>query len=387
MTSREHKKHTDLVRPYGNFGRNEWALVGGKCEEIKQLAGAVIEKLAPRYKCAYADASHKETDTQLPGRLASGAFLEYTDDVNYHEYQFEQEGSPYTWRAQFAAADLVLVNGNHHLAKAQVVLIDETKKASLQKRVDQLKNVQMILLADNVTDVFDFIKELIPEWQFLPVYRIGETEKIIRFFEDKLIQAMPPLYGLVLAGGKSQRMGTDKGTINLYGVDQRYHTAHLIQKYCREVYISCRADQQADLNGEYPILPDTFTGLGPFGAILSALREKPDVAWLVLACDLPLMDEATLDQLVAARHTASIATTFKSPQNEFPEPLITIWEPKSYPVMLSFLAQGYSCPRKVLINSEKTLLDALHPEALTNVNTPEELEAVKPIIHQRLTSV
>jgi len=62
--------------------------------------------------------------------------------------------------------------------------------------------------------------------------------------------------------------------------------------------------------------------------------------------------------------------------------LITIWEPKSYPALLSFLAQGYSCPRKVLINSEINLLKAPDPEALTNVNTPEELERVKRILQK-----
>jgi molybdopterin-guanine dinucleotide biosynthesis protein A len=55
-----------------------------------------------------------------------------------------------------------------------------------------------------------------------------------------------------------------------------------------------------------------------------------------------------------------------------PEPLITIWEPKSYGTMLSFLAQGYSCPRKVLMNSDARIITAPNPEKLTNVNTPED---------------
>jgi molybdopterin-guanine dinucleotide biosynthesis protein A len=83
---------------------------------------------------------------------------------------------------------------------------------------------------------------------------------------------------------------------------------------------------------------------------------------------------------------SSIATAFNSPDNEFPEPLITIWEPKSYSILLSFLAQGYSCPRKVLINSDVNLLQAPNPEALTNVNTPEDLEKVKRTIHQKIAS-
>jgi molybdopterin-guanine dinucleotide biosynthesis protein A len=67
--------------------------------------------------------------------------------------------------------------------------------------------------------------------------------------------------------------------------------------------------------------------------------------------------------------------------------LITIWEPKSYPVLLSFLAQGCSCPRKVLINSDVNLLSAPDPQELTNVNTPEEFEQVKKIFKQKNVSV
>jgi molybdopterin-guanine dinucleotide biosynthesis protein A len=116
--------------------------------------------------------------------------------------------------------------------------------------------------------------------------------------------------------------------------------------------------------------------LGPFGAILSAFRAHPDAAWLVVACDLPNLDAAAIDYLVAQRNTSKIATTFRSPFDQFPEPLVTIWEPKSYPVLLQFLAQGYSCPRKALINSPTEILEPLRPESLVNVNQPEELAQV-----------
>src|SRR5476651_2293105 len=100
------------------------------------------------------------------------------------------------FKQQFADADLVLVNGNHQPAKAQVVIIYNNKSASLQKRLAQLTNVELILLADNVDDVFDFIKEATPGWQQLPIYRLDETDKIIAFFETKMYQAKPVLNGL-----------------------------------------------------------------------------------------------------------------------------------------------------------------------------------------------
>lgn len=393
MTSKEpnapanrHKKHADIARPaLGNFGRNEWAIVGGPCTLIKILADQIINALSPVYKCAYADATHSDEVVSPPGRLASGACLDYTQQLNFRQLNYRAAFDPFQLRTSFADADMVLVNGNHHQAKAQVVVIYNNKQASLQKRVGQLTNVKMILLADNADEVFDFIKEAVPNWQELPLYRLDETEKIVGFFKDQMRDAIPAMNGLVLAGGKSERMGFDKGSVNWHGKEQRYHVADMLQSFCKEVYISCQQDQRQEV-APYQSLPDTFTGLGPYGGILSALREQPDSAWLVVACDLPLLNAETLQHLITHRNSASIATAYQSAFDGFPEPLITIWEPKSYPVLLSFLALGYSCPRKVLINSDITLLDAPDPEALTNVNTPEELEKVKRVLHQKLAA-
>ena len=387
MISKEHSKHAKLLRPaFGTFNRNEWAIVGGPCTLIKLLADQVISTLSANYKCAYIDTTHNDDVVLLPGRLANGAVLDYTDQINHSQLNYSTEFNSFKLRDTFAGVDLVIANGNHHQCKAQVVIISENKRASLQKRIDQLTNVQMLLLAENTNEVFDFIKEAIPNWEQLPLYRVDDVENISAFFKKQMQQAKPPINGLVLAGGKSQRMGFDKGAVNWHGTEQRYYMADLLKPFCNGVFISCRADQKSEINSNYSSLADTFTDLGPYGAILSAFREKPDSAWLVIACDLPLMDENTLQYLVDNRNPSAVATAYQSPANEFPEPLITIWEPKSYPLLLSFLAQGYSCPRKVLINSDVSLVNALNPDALTNVNTPDELERIKRILHQKIAT-
>ncbi|RVU00650.1 molybdopterin-guanine dinucleotide biosynthesis protein MobA [Mucilaginibacter limnophilus] len=387
MTSNGHKKHAELTRPaMGNFSRNEWAIVGAPCTVIKLLADEIIKALSPAYKCAYADTSHNDDVMLLSGRLASGASIEYTDQINYNQLNFTGNLSSFNQRQLFAEADIVLVNGNHQQAKAQVVIIDENKKTSLQNRAEQLTNVELILLSTTATEVFDFIKKTVSNWESIPVYRLDETDKIIEFFNSKLEQAKSKINGLVLAGGKSVRMGFDKGAINWHGKEQRYYLADVLKNFCAEVFISCREEQSGEIAKGYETLTDTFLNLGPMGAMLSAFRAQPDNTWLVVAADLPLLDEATIQYLIDNRNTASIATAYKSVHDDFPEPLITIWEPKSYPVLLSFLAQGYSCPRKVLINSDTTLLNAPYPSALTNVNTPEELERVKRLLQQQTTT-
>ena len=68
-----------------------------------------------------------------------------------------------------------------------------------------------------------------------------------------------------------------------------------------------------------------------------------------------------------------MATAIKGKTKEFVEPLITIYEPKAYPILLSYLAQGYSCPRKVLINSDVEIVE-VDDDLIRNVNTPEEYQ-------------
>jgi molybdopterin-guanine dinucleotide biosynthesis protein A len=196
----------------------------------------------------------------------------------------------------------------------------------------------------------------------------------------------PPLYGLVLAGGKSVRMGYDKSTIKWHGVEQRYYMADLLKNVCDDVFISCRTEQQHEINHNYKTLTDTYAGSGPLVAILSAFQAKPDVAWLVIACDLPLMDLPTLQFLTQNRDTTSIATTFKSPFDGLPEPLITIWEPSSFEKLQAHISDGYTCPRKALIRNEAQvkILTPPNPDTLMNANTPEDAEKVNGIISARV---
>lgn len=195
---------------------------------------------------------------------------------------------------------------------------------------------------------------------------------------------VPQLNGLVLAGGKSQRMGSPKDKMNWHGKEQRYYAADLLASFCDEVFISCRQDQLENFDPNYNALTDTFLNMGPFGGILSALRSQRDAAWLVVACDLPLLDEKSLEFLIENRNIEKAATTYESPFDGLPEPLITIWEPKSYPLLLNFLGSGITCPRKVLINSDTLILKPGNPDSLMNVNTPEDREKAQEILRKQI---
>lgn len=188
------------------------------------------------------------------------------------------------------------------------------------------------------------------------------------------------LNGLVLAGGKSSRMGSNKDQMIWHEKEQKYYMADLIQPFCNEVFISCREEQMPKLDQNYAGLKDTFIGIGPTGGILSALNHNHKSAWLVVACDLPLLDVSSISFLVKNRDSSKIATTFKSPFDGLPEPLITIWEPSSYQLLLEYLNNKTTCPRKLLINSDCLILDPPNPEHLMNVNTPKDAEIARKLL-------
>src|SRR5690606_27984865 len=127
--------------------------------------------------------------------------------------------------------------------------------------------------------------------------------------------------------------------------------------FCDDVYISVRAEQSGGgVYDQYPRLEDIFVGFGPLGGILSAQMAQPEAAWVVLACDLPNLAVNTIEQLITERNPFKLATAFVSERDGLPEPLCAIYEPKSLQRLLAFLALGYRCPRKVLINSDTQLL-------------------------------
>jgi len=186
----------------------------------------------------------------------------------------------------------------------------------------------------------------------------------------------PPLFGLVLAGGASTRMRTDKAALQYHGQPQLQWAFELVAKFCAASFVSVRPDQRGDAaRAGHPQIVDRQPGIGPIAGISAALLEQPKAAWLVLACDLPFLTEHTLEHLIAHRDESKIATAYRSAHDGLPEPLCAIWEPAAREPVLAYLATGKQCPRKFLINSDAKLLDLPERQALDNVNTVEEFEA------------
>lgn len=183
-----------------------------------------------------------------------------------------------------------------------------------------------------------------------------------------------PLNGLVLAGGKSTRMGEDKAFLQWHGKEQMYYLTDMLKQFCNEVFISCRTEQSNEIDKSYKIVPDEVENAGPLAAIVSALHENKNCAWLVVACDLPLLDAKTIDYLIQQRDETVVATAFQSPNDNSPEPLIAIWEPKALLLLEKALSEKTYSPQRVLMNSKIKMIYAPDPNTLLNVNTPDDRE-------------
>lgn len=184
-----------------------------------------------------------------------------------------------------------------------------------------------------------------------------------------------PVYGLVLAGGESRRMGRDKARLMRNGESQLAYLTTLLEPLTDQVFVSTRRSQQDDdERSRYEQIYDRYENIGPIAGILSALEEFPDVDWLVVACDLPNIDEWTLAYMLERRATGQPFTAFRSSYDGLPEPLCAIYRSGSDEILRKFVSDGLICPRKILLRSDCELLDLPDPGALDNINTPEDLE-------------
>ncbi len=184
-----------------------------------------------------------------------------------------------------------------------------------------------------------------------------------------------PTYGLVLAGGESRRMGSDKALLVRDGQSQLAHIAALLDQITDRVFVSTRGDQQGESErSRFAQIVDRYEDIGPIAGILSALEEHPQADWLVVACDLPNIDEATLRFLIVNHSREKPFTAFRSSYDDLPEPLCALYRSGCGSILKQFIDDGIVCPRKILIRSDTKLLKQPDPRSLDNINTPEDLQ-------------
>jgi molybdenum cofactor guanylyltransferase len=185
-----------------------------------------------------------------------------------------------------------------------------------------------------------------------------------------------PIYGLILAGGKSSRMGRDKAALHYYNnMPQVAYLAELIKPIVKEAFISVNKTQvgQPHLQGMRLIL-DQFDTQTPLNGILSAMKELPNACWLVVAVDMPHVSIEAINILINNRMPDRVATAFVSPVKGGADPLFALWEGSRYEQLKEFIELNQrACPRSVFKHFNGHLIESAVPDkVLSNINTPEE---------------
>ena len=195
------------------------------------------------------------------------------------------------------------------------------------------------------------------------------------------MKIVAPLNGLVLAGGRGSRLGRDKASLDYHGTSQARWLHGLLAPRCARTWVSVRDAAQAaepSFSG-LETLTDAARVVGPAAGLVAAFRLAPDAAWLLVAVDMPLLDAAALETLVASRDPRAVATGYQHADGTA-EPLCTIWEPAAADLLA---AEGSPSLRRVLEGSNVRLLEPAESHWLKSVNTDADDGAVRAFLERR----
>jgi molybdopterin-guanine dinucleotide biosynthesis protein A len=191
------------------------------------------------------------------------------------------------------------------------------------------------------------------------------------------------MIGLVLCGGKSSRMGSDKGLLTIENISWVELALSKLKALHIRTAISLRADQVANYHGlvnDALIIQDNaeLSYHGPLIGLMSAHQVFPNEDLLLLACDMPEMELTTLISLVQHQQTNPTYQAYCFLNQGNMEPLAAIYTSAG----LSVIHEKYlanNLPKHSMkyvlsaINTLSTPLDQAQQKSFQNFNTPTDL--------------
>jgi molybdenum cofactor guanylyltransferase len=179
--------------------------------------------------------------------------------------------------------------------------------------------------------------------------------------------------GFVLAGGRSHRMGTDKALLPWRGRPLVVHMAETVRAVAQPVHIIGAPDRYAGFG--YPVVADEVAGEGPLGGILTALGLGLAPWNLVVACDMPALETATLRELLehAAAHPADCCLPYTAPDRA--EPLCAVYHVRALPALRRAFDAGVRKCTEAFEGLRIAAWTAPDPRVFANLNTEAEWQS------------
>jgi molybdopterin-guanine dinucleotide biosynthesis protein A len=142
--------------------------------------------------------------------------------------------------------------------------------------------------------------------------------------------------GIILAGGKSSRMGTDKGLQVLCGKPLISYVIDALSGLCSDILISTSSNEYKSFG--YKVIADEFPGIGPMGGIYSALRQSSTENNLVISCDLPFISGDLMAHILKNSAGCQVAVPWQG--NQHYEPLCGFYNKSVLDSMIDFIQKG-----------------------------------------------
>ncbi|MCB0665152.1 MAG: molybdenum cofactor guanylyltransferase [Saprospiraceae bacterium] len=187
-----------------------------------------------------------------------------------------------------------------------------------------------------------------------------------------------PLYGLLLAGGYSTRMGTDKAFFEYKNEPIYKRSARLLASVCVRTFISCRLEQETLFSG-YPTIPDQDPSCGPASGILSAFLSYPAVSWLVIPVDMPNLTISFLqNNLIKKCDSECDVVAIREGNSGYLQPMVAIYHPSSVSVMQREFNKGNYSLKSILNQLNTQEIEYFDSnKILSNYNTRADWENEK----------
>ena len=198
------------------------------------------------------------------------------------------------------------------------------------------------------------------------------AERIITWLMSCLYNV--PVWGCILIGGKSSRMGSPKHLLAADdGKTWLQRSISIVEPEVVSVVISGAGDIP-DTLASYQRIADIQGVAGPLSGIASAMRYNSAVSWLLLACDMPGISTEAINWLLKQRKPGRIAIIPKNPESGMSEPLFAWYDFRCSSHIQTLLSSGerrISRVRRMDGVYEPKIPGKLH-YAWRNINRPEE---------------
>ena len=175
-------------------------------------------------------------------------------------------------------------------------------------------------------------------------------------------------------GGASRRMGRDKALVEVDGVPMAERVAAVLGAAGCHPVVAVGGDAAVHARLGLPAVPDRWPGEGPLGALVTVLGAfDPDVdAVVVVACDLPWLDGATVDALIARFIAAAGSADAVVAHSDRLEPLCAVWACQAHRPLERLVLEGERAVHRAL-ESLRVVTVQVDPSAVANVNSPADL--------------